>query len=153
MVVKKQLKEYSNRQRIEINKSDKLTTGAEVYILSSDEYNKLIESDKQLQIMKASNDNINQIVKESVNAVSDKYEADIINKDIEIKNLHKELNNLRASFSKILIKLNGLNLFDVIFRKEHKKIIADIQTKIWINSNDDVTAEISTNNGSDDSAK
>ena len=59
----KEVKQYSNRQRIDINKSDELTPGAEVVILTADEYadlkenlmelnNKVIAKDSELQVMK-----------------------------------------------------------------------------------------------------
>lgn len=159
MVLEKQVKEYSDRQRINLNKADGFNANDTVYILSADEYGNikqsLLDLKKQIDIVNDSKDTAIKTAKEiNKNNLSDVHkihQKEIDKKDNEIKELHEQLNQLRGMISNFLIQLNGLNAIDVIIRKKYKNLISELQSKIWIKSADKKT--IVENKGNSNKSK
>ena len=155
MAIKKQVKESADRQRINLNKSDGFKAGDEVYILTADELNqyketildlniKLDSADKEketaIETAKEMNENIisdlNKTHANELSNISAIYEKEINNKEDKIKQLEHDLNTIKDIASNFLIKLNGLNIWDMVFRHKHNDLINDFQQTIWINSPD-----------------
>jgi uncharacterized protein YdcH (DUF465 family) len=139
MVIKKQVKEYSGRQRISLNKADGFKTNDEVYIMSADEYNQFKDnlfdlSSKLDKSIEAKETAIETATKMNEN-VTDAYKIQLKDKDNKIKQLENELNNIRAIASKFLIQISSLGAFDIFLRHKHRDLIDDFQQSIWISRN------------------
>lgn len=130
MAVKKQVKEYSKRQRINLNKADDFITNADVYVMTEKEYYDITSSNEKIIT------ELNQRHEKELQNISELYQKQLSEKDIKITQLENDLNNIRSVASNVLIQLNGLSLWDVIFRSRHKVLISDFQKSIWIDSHD-----------------
>ena len=140
----KQVKEYSKRKRIEINKTDNLDAGAKVIILSENEYNQLINEldnydalKKENQILNEQENNLSEMVKDITAPIYDQHKKDLQKKDNEIEQLTSQLNYIRKSISHYIISLSSLGLMDLVFRSQHKKIIDDMNDTIFHDANAD----------------
>ena len=143
----KQVKEYSNRQRIDINKSDGLNPGSEVVILSKSDYNNLINENKdlnneltvkttELQLLKDQENNLKDIVTDSIAPIDKHYQKELENKDNQIKQLKHQLNTLQAKANQHNLDMQGLNVFTMFFLRKHKKLISNFNDTITAITND-----------------
>lgn len=137
-MIKKKVKEYSKRKRIELNQSDNIDAGAEVIILSENEYNQLLDKindydalKKENQILNEQENNLSEMVKDITAPIYDQHKKDLQKKDNEIKQLTSQLNYIRKSISHYIISLSSLSLMDLIFKTRHKKIIQDMNDTIF----------------------
>lgn len=132
----KQVKEYSKRKRIEINKNDNIDAGAKVIILSENEYtelkNKLNDYDallKENQILQKQENNLKEIIKDVTAPIYENHQKELTSKDNEIKQLQVQLKLLQTKANQFNLNMQGLNVIDIALRK-HKKLIADFNTAI-----------------------
>lgn len=143
----KQVKEYSNRQRIDINKSDGLNSGSEVVILSKSDYDNLINENKdlnneltakttELQLLKDQENNLKDIVTDSIAPIDKHYQKELENKDNQIKQLKHQLNTLQAKANQHNLDMQGLNVFTMFFLRKHKKLISNFNDTITAITND-----------------
>lgn len=142
----KQVKEYSNRQRIDINKSDGLNPGSEVVILSKSDYDNLINENKdlnneltakttELQLLKDQENNLKDIVTDSIAPIDKHYQKELENKDNQIKQLEHQLNTLQAKTNQYNLDLMGLSKW-IFIRGKHKKLISNFNDTITAITND-----------------
>ena len=142
----KQVKEYgkkTTRQRIDINVSDNLTTGADVVILTTKEYEEIKSKlydynaiDKELQILKDQEQNLQQIVKDVTTPIHENYKKELQNKDKQINQLQDKLDTLKKIFNQFIISITSLSAWDIFFRGKHKDLISDFNSRIWITTKD-----------------
>ena len=143
IMINKQVKEYSGRQRIDLNKSDGFTPGAEVVVLLKEDYDniktKLYEfnaMDKELQILKNQEQNLKQIIEDVTAPIDNHYQNELEKKDKQIERLEDELNTLKAKANQYNLDMQGLNLFDIGLFRKHKKLIQNFNDDLVAISND-----------------
>lgn len=133
----KEVKEYgtkTKRQRIEFTKSDGLSPGSEVVILTVEEYDKLknkiftmndkvISQDKELQIYQNQEQNLKQIIEDTTSPIHEYYKQEIKSKDDRIKQLEDEYKTLQDNANQFNLELMGLNGLEILFLRKHKKLI------------------------------
>ena len=132
----KQVKEYSKRKRIEINKTDNIDAGAKVIIFSENEYkelqNKVNDYDallKENQILQKQENNLKEIIKDVTAPIYENHQKELTSKDNDIKQLQVQLKLLQTKANQFNLNMQGLNVIDIALRK-HKKLIADFNTAI-----------------------
>lgn len=151
-MIKKQIKQYGNRQRIELNKKDNLDAGANVIILSENEYNTIMENlqnleneNKTLQIqhqqIQNQETNIKEMLKNTTSHLYENHQKELENKDNEIKQLKQQINAMRKSIIYYILQLSALNVIDLIFKSKHKKIIASMNDVIFHDADADAIAD------------
>lgn len=140
----KEVKQYSNRQRIDLNKKDNLKPGAKVVILTDTEYDNIKKEflelqeqykilENQTKIKQDQEQNLKEIIENVTAPIYENHKKDLANKDLEIKQLTDELNAIRKSCSQYNIELMDLNAIDILFRHKHKKLIKDFNNTIFVN--------------------
>lgn len=147
-MIKKEVKEYNGRQRIELNKKDNLDAGAKIIILSENEYNQLIDKindydalKKENQILNEQENNLSEMVKDITAPIYDQHKKDLQKKDNEIEQLTSQLNYIRKSISHYIISLSSLGFMDLVFRTKHKKIIHDMNDTIFHDADADAITD------------
>lgn len=155
-MITKIIKEYgkTQRQRIDLNKSDGFTPGSEVVIIPVDEYNgikqnilnltnqlrssedKVTAKDNEIQIYKDQENNLKKIVEDVTAPIDENYKKQLESKDQEIKQLKMQLNTLKAKTTQFNLELMGLNTIDMLFKHKHKKLITDFNDEITILTDD-----------------
>ena len=139
----KEVKEYSQRQRININIDDGLTPGAKVVILTNNEYdnikndvielrNQVVTLQKENQILQNQEQNLKQIIKDVTAPIYENHKKELENKDLKINELNNELNKVKARINQYNLELQGLNLIDIAILRKHKKLIKDFNSTISI---------------------
>lgn len=137
----KEVKQYSNRQRIDINKNDGLTPGSEVVILTTNEYenikqnlmdlnNKLTSKDSELQVMKNQEQNLKEIISDAITPIDEHYQKELSNKDKQINQLQMQLKALQVKTNQYNLDMQGLNVFDIAIFRKHKKLIQNFNDDI-----------------------
>ena len=133
----KQVKEYSKRKRIEINKTDNIDAGAKVIILSENEYNQLLAKindydavKKENQILHNQENNLKKIVDDVTAPIYDQHQKELTSKDQQIKQLQIQLKALQTKTNQYNLDMQGLNVIDMVVLRKHKKLIADFNTAI-----------------------
>ncbi|MBR2651901.1 hypothetical protein IKD56_00670 [bacterium] len=132
----KQVKEYSKRQRIDINKSDGLTPNADVVILTVQEYDeiknrllvlqdKLTASEKEVQLLQRQEQNLKEIIQDVTAPIYENHEKELEKKDDMINDLQVQLELLKNKINNYNLDLMGLNAIDMIIFRKHKKLIKD----------------------------
>lgn len=155
-MITKIIKEYgkTQRQRIDLNKSDGFTPGSEVVIIPVDEYNgikqnilnltnqlrssedKVTAKDNEIQIYKDQENNLRKIVEDVTAPIDENYKKQLESKDNEINQLQMELNTLKAKTIQFNLELMGLNTIDMLFKHKHKKLITNFNDEITILADD-----------------
>ena len=166
-MITKTVKEYgkSQRQRIDINKSDGLTTGKDVVLIPVTEYDgikqnimnltsqlrscedKLSAKEDEIQIYKDQEQNLEELIQNAITPIDNHYQKQLSNidkeykkqlenKDNQIKQLENQLKLLQQISSQYNIQMGGLSAIDILFRKKHKLLIDDFNNKIWIINQD-----------------
>lgn len=144
----KEVKEYSQRQRINLNKDDGLTSGAKVVILTSSEYDKIkndvialqdkiVKLENENQLLNKQEQNLKQIIVDVTAPIYENHKKELEIKDNQIKQLSNELKSLQAKTNQYNLELQGLNLIDIAILRKHKKLIKDFNSTISI-ANPDV---------------
>lgn len=138
MAVEKEVKEYSSRQRINLNKSDGFNDGDIVVIMPNNEFEEIKEQLMQLNTYKAKvnayekgNELLKGMSTDTSKDIVDSYEKRLDKKDDELKQKDKEINRLKDIFSNYEKRVYGLNAFDVLFRR-NKKLSDEFHNSIWI---------------------
>lgn len=133
----KQVKEYSKRKRIELNKTDNIDAGAKVIILSENEYtelkNKVNDYDalfKENQILQKQENNLKEIIKDVTAPIYENHQKELENKDQQIKQLQVQLKALQTKTNQYNLTMQGLNIFNFIIQHKHKKLIKEFYTAI-----------------------
>ena len=139
----KQVKEYSNRQRIDINKRDGINAGAEVVILSKMEYENLINENEKLtadslklQAMETQEQNLKNIIENITTPIYENHKKELTAKDDKIKQLEHQLKSLQAKTNQYNLELMGLNFIDFV-RGKHKRAILEFDKTISLFVNAD----------------
>lgn len=136
-MIKKEVKEYNGRQRIELNKKDNLDAGAKIIILSENEYNQLLAKindydavKKENQILHNQENNLKKIVDDVTAPIYDQHQKELTSKDQQIKQLQIQLKALQTKTNQYNLDMQGLNVIDIAVLRKHKKLIADFNTAI-----------------------
>ena len=136
MVIIKEVKQYSDRKRINITNKDELNPGDKVAILLEDEYNTLMQEHYQLiadnERYQDNETNIKDIIELAINPINKEHEKEINKKDKIIESKKNELTSLKSIINKFMIDINGLSAIDVIFKKKHQKLINDLYDSVWV---------------------
>ena len=148
MSVQKDVKEYSGRQRINLNKGDGFNDGDIVIVMAINEFEEIKEQLLQLNEYKAKVEAFEKIAQqppkdndETIKKISQGYEERLDKKDNELKEKDKEISRLKDIFSNYEKRIYGLNLFDMILRK-NKKLSDEFHDSIWIiNENETIDTE------------
>lgn len=138
MAVEKEIKEYSGRQRINLNKGDGFNNGDIVVIMAVNEFDEIKEQLMQLNTYKAKvnayekgNELLKGMSTDTSKDIVNSYEKRLDKKDNELKEKDKEINRLKDIFSNYEKRVYGLNAFDVLVRR-NKKLSDEFHNSIWI---------------------
>ena len=138
MAVQKDVKEYSKRQRINLNKGDGFNDGDIVIVMAVSEFEEIKEQLIQLNTYKAKVEAFEKIINqppkdtdEILKKISQGYEERLDKKDNELKGKDKEISRLKDIFSNYEKRVYGLNPFDVLLRR-NKKLSDEFHNSIWI---------------------
>ena len=151
-MITKTIKEYgkSQRQRIDVNKSDGLSTGEDVVLIPVTEYDKIKQNimnltrqlrscedklsakEDEIKIYKDQEQNLEELIKNAITPIDEHYQKELKNKDDKIKQLELQLKTLQRIASQYNIQMGGLSAIDMLFRKKHKELIEDFNNNIWI---------------------
>ena len=161
MIIKK-IKEYgkTKRQRIDLAKSDGFNADEDVVIIPVNEYDgikqnilnltsqlrscedKVTAKDSEIEIYKDQEQNLKQIVEDVTAPIYKNHKKEIEKKDNEIKQLQDQLKALQQISSNYNIRMGGLSAIDIVFRKKHKDLIEDFNSKIWIINQDNQVEDL-----------
>lgn len=103
MVVRKIIKDYGGRKRINIVNDDNLEPGTPVVILTSDEYQELIDRQGGTS---NSDGEADQMTKEMVTEIHQNYQRQLDNKDTIIKSKDDKIKSLRDDIDTLKDKYN-----------------------------------------------
>lgn len=137
----KQVKEYSKRQRIDINKSDGLTPGDEVAIIPVKKYEELEaellelqenikQKDNEIQLLQKQDQNLKEIIQDVTAPIYENHKKELQKKDSEIKQLQMQLELMKNKTSQYNLELMGLNAIDIAIFRKHKKLIKNYSDEI-----------------------
>lgn len=137
----KEVKEYSQRQRINLNKDDGLKPGDKVVILTNGEYENIkkdilelqdqaIQYEKENQILQSQEQNLKEIIQDITAPIYENHKKELENKDLQINQLTNELNALKVKINQYNLDMQGLNLIDIAILRKHKKLIKDFNSTI-----------------------
>lgn len=155
----KEVKQYSNRQRIDLNKKDNLEAGSEVVILTRKEFDeiekdyldlqdKYVRLENQVRMKQEQEQNLKEIIENVTAPIYENHKKELEIKDIEIKQLQGKLNIIRKSCSQFNVELMDLNALDILFRSKHKKLIKEFNNTIFVNVDGEVVnADVKTITG------
>ena len=144
MVRFKEVKNYSGRMRINIIQDDNFKTGEKIAILTMNEYETLIKENKNLkQELEKNNDtDIDRLIQLALKPVTASYEKQANKLENKLNNKEKELNQLKAVFTRFITQVNGLSFFDLVFKHKHEELINDFQESIYFKHDQDVKLEV-----------
>ena len=139
----KQVKEYSKRQRIDINKSDGLTPGDEVAIIPVKKYEELEaellelqenikQKDNEIQLLQKQDQNLKEIIQDVTAPIYENHKKELQKKDSEIKQLQVQLELMKRKTNQYNLELMGLNAIDIAIFRKHKKIIKNYSEEIAV---------------------
>lgn len=139
----KQVKEYSKRQRIDLNKNDGLTPGEEVAILTASEYenikSKMLQmqdtitaNEKEIELLQSQEQNLKELIENVTTPIYDNHEKEMQKKDNEINQLKALLELMRNKTNQYNLELMGLNAIDIAIFRKHKKLIQNYNEEITL---------------------
>lgn len=139
----KQVKEYSKRQRIDLNKNDGLTPGEEVAILTAREYenikSKMLQmqdtitaNEKEIELLQSQEQNLKELIENVTTPIYDNHEKEMQKKDNEINQLKALLELMRNKTNQYNLELMGLNAIDIAIFRKHKKLIQNYNEEITL---------------------
>ena len=152
-MITKKIKEYSNRQRIDINKSDGFTRGEDVVIIPVQKFDEIKQNildlqsnlsakDNEIQLLKNQEQNLKEIIEDVTAPIYERHKKEMENKDNQIKQLENQIKALQRIASQYNIQMSGLSAIDVVFRKKHKDLIDDFNNNIWIVNQDNQVEDV-----------
>jgi len=146
----KQVKEYSNRQRINLNKNDGLEDGQEVVIFSKSDFND-IEMKIQMAELKIDNmkseiekltfekellenqqTNLKEIIEDVINPLHEQHQKELSMKDVELNQLKIENTALKSKSNQLCIDFMDLSALQFIFTDKKKVLIDDFNKSISV---------------------
>ena len=157
----KEVKEYSNRQRINLNKNDGFADGDFVAIIKQDDLN-LMEQEYQNQInefqhnagmssiqikalksdiekltvendfLKNQQNNLKEIIEDVINPIHEKHQQELLAKDVELNQLKMENKALRTKSNQLCIDFMDLSALQLIFTDKKKILIDDFNKSISV---------------------
>ena len=162
-MIRKVVKMYSNRMRIDLNKKDGLNANEDVIIMPVEEYEKLkqelfnredkiIALTKENEIIQQRNDSIMESIQTSkqdnkkefeemleitLKPINETHKEQLEDKDNQINQLTDKLNAMQSAFHQFNIGINQLSALDILFRKKHHQVINDFNESIWIIGKED----------------
>ena len=154
-MLNKKVKEYSGRQRIDINKKDGLEDGQEVVILTSaendginknihnltqqlrDTENKLYATQKELNLIQKQDKNLKEIIEDTTAPIKEFYENELKTKDDKIERLENQYTALLFTVSQYNLELMSFNWIDKLTGKD-KKYIKLFNENIKLLDNDNI---------------
>ena len=162
----KQVKEYgkkSPRLKIDINKTDGFAPGSEVAILPTEEYNQLIQDnqdltnqitakDSELEVLKNQEINLKQIVEDNTAPIHQFYKEELKKKDNKIEQLEMQLKELETKTNDFKLDLMGLNGFELLILRNHKKRIRTFDADLKLIGSDPKTYDATAVPGNDRSS-
>lgn len=138
MAVQKDVKEYSKRQRINLNKGDGFNDGDIVIVMAVSEFEEIKEQLIQLNTYKAKveayetgNELLKGMSTDSSKDIVEAYEKRLDKKDNQLNEKDNEISRLKDIFSNYEKRVYGLNPFDVLLRR-NKKLSDEFHNSIWI---------------------
>lgn len=147
----KKVKEYTGRQRIEFKKEDCLKKDDKIIIFKDDEYkqykqevldlkNNLIALQSKNEMLMELNANLksqiddykkqNSNLKEIVEDVTAPIKEEVENKDNRIEELETKIDAMEMVCNEFNIDITGLNIFEVIVLRRHKKRAKEFSASI-----------------------
>lgn len=147
-MLNKKVKEYSGRKRIDINKSDGLNHNEDVIIFTVEEYqeikadiwelkDKLTSFEKENELLKNQEQNLKEIIQNVTAPIYENHEKELEKKDLQIDQLTDELNKLKAKCNQFNLELMGLNGFEMLILRKHKRLINDFSSMVTIGAGQD----------------
>lgn len=151
-MIYKEVKEYSQRQRINLNKKDGFSKGDKIVVMSENEYNdltreltnlnnKITAKNKELEVYTNQEQNLKEIITDIINPIHENHQKELENKEDVINQLTDDLNTMKKICNQYNLELTGLNIIDILIFRKHKKIIHDFNSSIWVNVNDHVVSD------------
>lgn len=169
-LVKKEVKEYSSRLRVNLNKSDGFVDGDGVTVIVTEvleewlqEYEDTIAEKqstinglmmqidllkKDIDKLKIENDllnnqqnNLKNIIDDIVNPIYEKHQKELSDKDVTIKQLQMENNALKHKSSQFCIDIMDLSALQFIFTDKKKVLIDDFNKSISLVLPNDAIAD------------
>ena len=146
--ISKEVKDYSGRLRININKNDGLNPGDNVVLILESDYQKL-QAEKEtlsskVEMLEHERTNLEELVNITLNPIHEHYKSELEKKDNIIKAKDDELNNMLSRsilpFS-ATTSISGLSFIDLV-RGKHKNVINDFHDRIWVNVPMDQVQEV-----------
>ena len=146
----KEVKEYSKRQRININKEDGLSDGQEVAILTIEEYKDLKQTENLLsrqihslkedidkltienKLLNTQQTNLKDIVADVITPINEQHQRELSAKDVEIGRLKAEVKALENKSHQLCIDIMDLSALQLIFTDKRKVMIDDFNKSISI---------------------
>lgn len=143
--ISKEVKDYSGRLRININKNDGLNPGDNVVLILESDYQKL-QAEKEtlsskVEMLEHERTNLEELVNITLNPIHEHYKSELEKKDNIIKAKDGELNNIKAILNKFTTSISGLSFIDLV-RGKHKNVINDFHDRIWVNVPMDQVQEV-----------
>ena len=161
-MINKQVKEYSKRQRIDLNKKDGFAPGENVVIMSATEYdgikdnilkltrqlrnteNKLSSKDNEIQIYKDREQNLKQIIEDVTAPIYENHKKELKIKDDKLNQLRMQLELMKSKTNQYNLELMGLNAIDIAIFRKHKKLIKNYNEEITLLGVDPETIDADT---------
>ena len=156
----KEVKEYSKRQRININKEDGFTDGQEVVILTVEEYEELKQAENLLSIqihtlkedidkltienklLNTQQTNLKDIIADVITPINEQHQRELSAKDVEIGRLKAEVKALENKSHQLCIDIMDLSALQLIFTDKRKVMIDDFNKSISVKIDNDSITDI-----------
>ena len=156
----KEVKEYSKRQRININKEDGFTDGQEVVILTVEEYEELKQAENLLSIqihtlkedidkltienklLNTQQTNLKDIIADVITPINEQHQRELSAKDLEIGRLKAEVKGLEHKSHQLCIDIMDLSALQLIFTDKRKVMIDDFNKSISVKIDNDSITDI-----------
>lgn len=147
----KQVKEYTGRQRIDINKGDGMKKDTKVVIFTDDEYKQykqdILDLQNNLIVLKNENEMLmelnanlesqiddykqqNSNLKEIVEDVTAPIKEEVENKNNRIEELETKIDAMEMVCNDMNIDLSGLTTIEVLVLRRHKKMAKEFSASI-----------------------
>lgn len=142
-MIYKEVKEYSQRQRINLNKKDGFSKGDKIVVMSEKEYNdltrevtnlnnKITAKDKELEVYTNQEQNLKEIIENITTPIYENHKKELENREVKINELEEQLNQLKKIYVQYNISMTALNLWDILVFRRHKKLINDFNNTFWV---------------------
>ena len=142
-MIYKEVKEYSQRQRINLNKKDGFSKGDKIVVMSEKEYNdltrevtnlnnKITAKDKELEVYTNQEQNLKEIIENITTPIYENHKKELENREVKINELEEQLKKKKKIYVQYNISMTALNLWDILVFRRHKKLINDFNNTFWV---------------------